>query len=106
MTMLHLGCSPLDPLHLSFFFVPTKTTKTSKELNRYTKYKEKMFSRTHTSFSPWIIVKTNVKETARLECMRYVLSLFEYDNKEDNEVSLLPDPNVIMRYFRSLHKYD
>lgn len=72
----------------------------------YTKYKEKMFSRTHTSFSPWIIVKTNVKETARLECMRYVLSLFEYDNKEDNEVSLLPDPNVIMRYFRSLHKYD
>ncbi len=72
----------------------------------YTKYKEKMFSRTHTSFSPWIIVKTNVKETARLECMRYVLSLFEYDNKEDNEVSLLTDPNVIMRYFRSLHKYD
>ncbi len=72
----------------------------------YTKYKEKMFSRTHTSFSPWIIVKTTIKETARLECMRYVLSLFEYDNKEDNEVSLLPDPNVIMRYFRSLHKYD
>lgn len=72
----------------------------------YTKYKEKMFSRTHTSFSPWIIVKTNVKETARLECMRYVLSLFEYDNKQENEVSLLPDPNVIMRYFRSLHKYD
>lgn len=72
----------------------------------YTKYKEKMFSRTHTSFSPWIIAKTNNKETARLECMRYVLSLFEYENKDDSEVSLLPDPNVIMRYFRSLHKYD
>ena len=72
----------------------------------YTKYKEKMFSRTHTSFSPWIIAKTNDKETARLECMRYVLSLFEYENKDDSEVSLLPDPNVIMRYFRSLHKYD
>ena len=72
----------------------------------YTKYKEKMFSRTHTSFSPWIIAKTNKKETARLECMRYVLSLFEYENKDDSKVSLLPDPNVIMRYFRSLHKYD
>ena len=72
----------------------------------YTKYKEKMFSKTHTSFSPWIIAKTNDKETARLECMRYVLSLFEYENKDDSEVSLLPDPNVIMRYFRSLHKYD
>lgn len=72
----------------------------------YTKYKELMFSKTHTSFSPWIIVKTNDKETARLECMRYVLSLFEYENKDDSVVSLLPDPNVIMRYFRSLHKYD
>lgn len=72
----------------------------------YTMYKEQMFSKTHTSFSPWIIVKTNDKETARLECMRYVLSQFDYDNKDDSEISLLPDPNVIMHYFRSLHKYD
>lgn len=72
----------------------------------YTKYKEQMFSKTHTSFSPWVIVKTNKKEVARLECMRYVLSQFDYDNKSDAEVSLLPDPNVIMHYFRSLHKYD
>ena len=72
----------------------------------YTKYKEQMFSKTHTSFSPWIIVKTNDKETARLECMRYVLSQFDYDNKDESKVSLLPDPNVIMRYFRSSHKYD
>ncbi len=72
----------------------------------YTKYKEQMFSKTHTAFSPWIIVKTNNKETARLESMRYVLSQFDYENKEESEVSLLPDPNVIMRYFRSTHKYD
>jgi len=72
----------------------------------YTKYKEQMFSKTHTSFSPWIIVKTNNKETARLESMRYVLSQFDYENKNESEVSLLPDPNVIMRYFRSSHKYD
>lgn len=74
--------------------------------DEYTKYKEQMFSKTHTSFSPWIIVKTNNKETARLECMRYVLSLFDYEGKDDSAVSLLPDPNVIMHYFRSLHKYD
>ena len=72
----------------------------------YTKYKEQMFSKTHTSFSPWVIVKTNDKETARLECMRYVSSQFDYENKDDSKVSLMPDPNVIMRYFRSLHKYD
>jgi polyphosphate kinase 2 len=72
----------------------------------YTKYKEQMFSKTHTSFSPWIIVKTNDKRKARLECMRYVLSQFDYDGKDDTNFNLLPDPNVIMRYFRSLHKYD
>ena len=72
----------------------------------YTKYKELMFSKTHTSFSPWIIVKTNDKRTARLECMRHVLSLLEYEGKDDSQTSLLPDPNVILRYYRSLHKYD
>ncbi len=72
----------------------------------YTKYKELMFSKTHTSFSPWIIVKTNDKRAARLECMRHVLSLMEYDGKDDSKTSLLPDPNVILRYYRSLLKYD
>ena len=72
----------------------------------YTKYKEQMFSKTHTSFSPWIIVKTNDKRKARLECMRYVLSQFDFNTKENSDFSLMPDPNVIMRYFRSLHKYD
>lgn len=72
----------------------------------YTRYKELMFSKTHTSFSPWIIVKTNDKKVARLECMRYVLSQFDYNGEEDSNFSILPDPNVIMRYFRLLHKYD
>ena len=74
--------------------------------NEYTKYKELMFSKTHTNFCPWIIVKTNVKYTARLECMRYVLSQFEYEGKEDKSNNLFPDPNIIMKYYRSLHKYD
>ncbi len=72
----------------------------------YTKYKEQMFSKTHNSFCPWVIVKTNDKHTARLECMRYVLSRIDYEGKDDSKVSLLPDPNVIMHYFRSIHKYD
>jgi polyphosphate kinase 2 len=72
----------------------------------YTKYKELMFSKTHTSFSPWTIVKTNDKKTARLECMRHVLSQIDYEGKDDSKTSLQPDPNVILRYYRSLHKYD
>lgn len=72
----------------------------------YTHYKEQMFSKTHTNFSPWIIVKTNDKKQARLESMRYVLSQFDYDGKGDSKVSLLPDPNVIIRYHRNATQID
>lgn len=74
--------------------------------DRYTKYKELMFSKTHTNFCPWIIVKTNNKKEARLESMRYVLSQFDYEGKGETGISLLPDPNVIMRYHRSAIQID
>jgi polyphosphate kinase 2 len=44
----------------------------------YTRYKEEMFSKTHTTFSPWIIVKANDKQAARLESLRHVLNLLAY----------------------------
>ena len=74
--------------------------------NDYTHYKEEMFSKTHTNFSPWIIVKTNNKKQARLESMRYVLSQFEYTDKGESNIPILPDPNVIMRYHRSVVQID
>ena len=73
---------------------------------KYSHFKEQMYSKTHTSYSPWVIVKTNNKEVARLECIRYVLSKFEYDGKDFSQTSLFPDPNVIMHYFRSSHSID
>ncbi len=81
--------------------------KKGQELSEiYTAYKEKMFSKTHTAYSPWIIVKANNKKTARLESMRYVLSQFNYDDKSDDLTTLFPDPNFVMRYFRSNTKKD
>jgi polyphosphate kinase 2 len=72
----------------------------------YTYFKEQMFSKTHTSYCPWIVVKTNDKLQARLESIRYVLSKFEYDNKDEASASLLPDPNIIMRYYRSVKQFE
>lgn len=74
--------------------------------NQYTYYKEQMFSRTHTSFSPWIIVKTNMKKEARLESMRYLLSQFEYTGKSEATTRILPDPNIVMRFHRSIYNID
>ena len=73
---------------------------------KYTYYKEQMFSRTHTPFSPWVIIKTNVKKQARLESMRYVLSQFEYAGKEKAATRVLADPNVVMKFHRAIYDLD
>jgi polyphosphate kinase len=74
--------------------------------DQYTYYKEEMFSKTHTTFSPWIIIKANKKKVARLEAIRYVLSQFNYDGKMESKTVLRPDPNVVNRYHRSIIQID
>jgi polyphosphate kinase 2 len=74
-----------------------------KRWDDYTHYKEQMLSKTHTTFCPWNIVKTDVKKEARLESIRYVLSRFDYDRKGSSGADLFHDPNIVQRYFRS-HK--
>ena len=77
-----------------------------KHWDKYTKYKEEMFSRTHTSYAPWIIVKANNKKSARLESMRYVLSAHDYDGRDFPCTRLSPDPDVVVRYHRSNKSID
>ncbi len=74
--------------------------------DKITHYKDEMFSRTHNSYSPWIIVDSNDKKLARLESIRYVLSLIPYEGKENTKVNLHPDPDVVQRYHRKSFKRD
>lgn len=74
--------------------------------DKYTFYKEAMFSRTHTTYSPWVIVRSNDKKRARLESMRYVLSMFDYDGKENSMALLNPDPTIVSRFYRSIQRLD
>ena len=60
----------------------------------YTAAKVAMFRHTDTAESPWTVVKSNDKKRARVEAMRYVLSMIDYEDK-DHEVVGKPDPNVI-----------
>ena len=71
--------------------------------DKYTYYKQQMFALTHTTFSPWTIIRTNTKKEARLESIRHVLSLFEYPGKDEARTHVLPDPNVVMRFHRSIY---
>ncbi len=74
--------------------------------DKYTEYKDEMFSKTHTSYSPWIIVKANNKQRARLESIKYVLSTIPYEGKNEAKITLFPDPNIVTRYHRKSFKVD
>ncbi len=72
----------------------------------YTKYKDEMFSKTHTAYSPWIIVKANDKKKARLESIRYALSALDYEGKDEAGTTISPDPDIVVRYHRSNQSID
>ena len=80
--------------------------KAQDQWDLYTHFKEQMFSKTHTSFSPWIIVRANDKKKARLESIRHVLNTLPYHGKEDPPVNLMPDPNVVTRFHRATASLD
>lgn len=61
--------------------------------DEYTSAKEAMFKHTDLPAAPWIVVKGNDKRRARLEVMRHILSLFEYNDKQP-AVACDPDPLI------------
>jgi polyphosphate kinase 2 len=60
----------------------------------YTEAKEAMFFSTDTADAPWTVIKSNDKKRARVQAMRYLLSRFDYDNK-DVELVGSPDPLLV-----------
>jgi polyphosphate kinase 2 len=61
--------------------------------DEYTRAKEAMFRHTDLPEAPWTIVKSNDKRRARVEAMRYVLSLADYRDKRHDLVGQ-PDPLI------------
>ena len=50
--------------------------------DKYTYYKTKMFEKTSTEISPWIIINAKNKLTARLNAIRFVLEKINYEGKK------------------------
>jgi len=51
----------------------------------YTDYKNKMFEKTNTEISPWIIIKANRKSSARLEAIKHILNIIPYKAEEGKD---------------------
>ena len=61
--------------------------------HEYTRAKEAMFRYTDVPEAPWTIIKSNDKKRARLEAMRHVVSLLDYQGKDERAVGAV-DPLI------------
>jgi hypothetical protein len=61
--------------------------------DEYTRAKEAMFARTDVPEAPWTVIRGNDKKRARLEAMRYVLTLFDYEDKDADAIGQI-DPLI------------
>ncbi|MDF0604841.1 polyphosphate kinase 2 [Neisseriaceae bacterium TC5R-5] len=60
----------------------------------YTTAKEAMFFHTHTGDAPWVVVKSDDKKRARLNCIRHFLASLNYPDK-DLRVARQADPLLV-----------
>ncbi|XXQ68348.1 polyphosphate kinase 2 [Neisseriaceae bacterium B1] len=70
--------------------------------NDYTEAKNAMFFHTHTRDAPWVIIKSDDKKRARLNCIRYFLHHLDYPNKDVKAIGAIdplivsyPDMNIV-----------
>jgi polyphosphate kinase len=62
----------------------------------YTDAKSTMFFYTDTADAPWIVIKSDDKKRARINCMRHFLHSLDYPDK-DTDIACTPDPLIVGR---------
>ena len=62
-----------------------------------TYYKNQMFNHNSTNKCPWVVINSNDKRIARLNAMRYVLSVVDYDDKNDAVAKYYPEVVNILK---------
>jgi len=63
--------------------------------DRYTIKKFQMLSETNRTVAPWVIIRSNNKKKARLNCIKYLLHNLDYEGKVSKS-KLKPDPEIVI----------
>ena len=61
----------------------------------YTVRKFQMLNETNRTLAPWTIIRSDNKKLARLNCIKYILSQIDYEDKISDE-ALRTDPDVLV----------
>ncbi|NQE53544.1 hypothetical protein C5S29_08120 [ANME-1 cluster archaeon GoMg3.2] len=74
----------------------SRVDKKAQEMwDQYTIKKFQMLSETNRTIAPWIIIRSNDKKKARLNCIKYILYNLDYEGKVP-ESKLKPDPEIVI----------
>ena len=83
----------IDPLKQ---FKLSPVDKESQNLwDKYTIAKFSMLMASNTDIAPWTIVKSDNKKSARLNCIRYILSQVEYSNRTKDDIFKIDEDILI-----------
>ena len=63
--------------------------------DQYSIRKFQMLTETNRTIAPWTIIRSDVKKTARINCIKHILSSMDYEEKI-SEKELTPDPNIVI----------
>jgi polyphosphate kinase 2 len=61
----------------------------------FTERKYEMLAKTHTSMSPWTVIRSEVKHHARLNAMRVILDAVDYEGRNP-DLDFVPDPAIVV----------
>ena len=61
----------------------------------FTHHKYEMLTRTHTRAAPWLVVRSNDKQLARLNTMKVILNAVDYKGRHPG-LAFTPDPQIVL----------
>ena len=67
-----------------------------KKWDEYSEARNAMFARTHSVISPWVVVRADIKEQARINLIRHLLARLTYPGAD--ETLLTPNPDIVFAY--------
>jgi polyphosphate kinase 2 len=73
----------------------TVDVQAQQKWDEFTRFKEHMFITTGTRENPWVVIRGNSRNSARLEAMRYVLNSLSYTSKGATGERLSPDKEIV-----------
>ena len=71
----------------------------------FTNTKYNMIKQTHTHNAPWTVIRSDIKQKARLESLKVILNSVDYDNR-DETLNFSLDPEIVISGAREIEIMD